>query len=157
MKITLYESEFGTIKLTSEDNCLIALDLNPTDNLKSEKSEFNDFVMIQLNEYFKGQRQNFEIPLKLHSKSKFKESVWAELTKIPFGQTVSYKDIAMKINNPKAYRAVGNAVGNNPIPIIVPCHRVLASRGKLGGFSLGIDVKKKLLKIEQKDGLKKLF
>ena len=157
MKITLYETDLGLIKLISEDNYLLQLDLNPKDSSKSEISEFNDFVMNQLNEYFEGKRTSFDIPLKLTSQSKINELVWNELVKIPYADTVSYKDIAQRINNPKAYRAVGTAVGKNPIPIIVPCHRVIAANGKLGGFSLGIEVKKILLKIEQKDGLKKVF
>lgn len=152
MKITLYESELGIIKLTSEEDHLLQLDLNPTDNVKSVKSDFNDFVMNQLSEYFQDKRKTFDIPLKFASKSKLSEAVWNELLKIPYGETISYKELSEKIGYDKAWRAVGSAVGKNPIPIIIPCHRVLASGGKLGGFSLGLDVKKKLLKIEHKDG-----
>lgn len=152
MKITLYESELGIIKLTSDEDCLLNLDLNPVDKIKSEKSDFNDSVMFQLREYFEGQRKNFDIPLKFESSSTLNNLVWQELLKIPYGETVSYKDISERINFHKAWRAVGTAVGKNPIPIIIPCHRVIAASGKLGGFSLGIEVKKILLKIEQKDG-----
>lgn len=81
--------------------------------------------------------------------TQFQKMVWNELLKIPFGKTLSYKDIAKKVNKPNASRAVGNACGKNPIPIIIPCHRVVAADGKLGGYSGCIDIKKKLLKIEK--------
>lgn len=152
MKKTLYESEFGVIELTSEDNCLLQLNLNPKGNVNSEKSDFNDSVMKQLKEYFQGKRKSFDVPLRFKSSSKLNEAVWGELLKLPFGETISYKELSERIGYNKAWRAVGSAVGRNPIPIIIPCHRILASNGKIGGFSLGLDVKKKLLKIEQKDG-----
>ena len=157
MKKTFYKLNLGVIKITSKDNILMSLDLNPKENLESDQSEFNDSVMFQLQEYFKGKRKCFDIPLDLSSSSKLNESVWEEIYKIPFGETISYKELAERAGFPKAWRAVGSAVGRNPIPIIVPCHRVVAANEKLGGFSLGIDVKINLLKIEQKDGLKKFF
>ena len=83
------------------------------------------------------------------SGTKFQQKVWRALLKIPYGETRSYQWVASQIGNPKAVRAVGQAVGKNPLPVIIPCHRVIHSNGTLGGFSLGIKIKKLLLKMEQ--------
>lgn len=87
-------------------------------------------------------------PLDLSAGTKFQQSVWAGMGEIKFGQTQSYGELAVTIGNPKAVRAVGGACGANPIPVLVPCHRVLAAQKKLGGFSSGLDWKKKLLACE---------
>lgn len=101
----------------------------------------------ELLEYFAGKRKNFDIPLCLNA-TEFQKKVWQALRKIPYGKTVSYRDIAIAIGSPKACRAVGNANHNNPIPIIVPCHRVIAANGTLGGYALPIEIKQKLLEFE---------
>ena len=98
----------------------------------------------QVADYFSGRRLSFDLPLELRGTS-FQLRVWQELTRIPFAETRSYGDIAEQIGQPSAYRAVGNANGKNRIPLIVPCHRVLAAGGKLGGFTGGIGLKKRLL------------
>jgi O-6-methylguanine DNA methyltransferase len=102
---------------------------------------------IQLSEYFNGQRQSFETPLDIHG-TPFHLQVWRVLQLIPYGQVQSYKDIAMLIGRPSAFRAVGQACGVNPIPIIIPCHRVLTADRKLSGFSRGIEIKRALLELE---------
>ena len=104
----------------------------------------------QLEEYFAGKRRRFDIDFDL-SGTAFQKKVWKELFKIPFGKTVSYKDIAQRIKNPKAVRAVGSANGKNPVCVIIPCHRVIAADGSMGGYSGGLDIKRKLLKLEQGD------
>lgn len=104
-------------------------------------------VFNELKEYFNMQRTKFTVPLDIKG-TKFQMKVWDELLKIPFGKTVSYKTIAEGIGNPKAVRAVGRANGANPVPIIIPCHRVIASDGKLGGYSAGEGIKEKLLEVE---------
>jgi len=101
----------------------------------------------QLLEYFDGQRTEFELPLRL-SGTDFQLLVLEELQRIPYGETASYGDIAARIGNPKAVRAVGAANGRNPIPIIVPCHRVIGSGGDLTGFGGGLDTKAMLLRLE---------
>lgn len=98
----------------------------------------------QLKEYFAGQRQAFNIPFQL-SGTTFQQKVWRELLKIPFGQTASYKQIASRIKNPRAVRAVGSANGKNPVCVIIPCHRVIAADGTIGGYSGGLLIKRKLL------------
>lgn len=105
-------------------------------------------VEKQLKEYFEGKRQTFDLPLKMDGTA-FQKAVWEELKKIPFGQSVSYKYIAQKLNNQKAVRAVGSANGRNPISIIVPCHRVIGADGNLSGFAGGVDRKKILLDLER--------
>lgn len=104
-------------------------------------------ALKQLTEYFNGRRKDFDLPLDLEGTS-FQKKVWQQLQKIPFGQTVSYGEVAKRIKNPKAVRAVGSANGKNPVCVIVPCHRVIASDGTIGGYSGGLQVKRKLLALE---------
>lgn len=103
----------------------------------------------QLKEYFSGKRRKFTLPLDPQG-TKFDQKVWKATQKIPYGQVRTYKDIAKIIGKPQASRAIGNALGRNPIPIIIPCHRVIASNGTLGGYSSGLKIKKMLLLLEQK-------
>lgn len=102
----------------------------------------------QLDAYFLGQRQSFDLPLQAAWGTPFQRAVWRALQRIPYGQTTTYGDIARDIGNPKAVRAVGAAVGQNPHSIIVPCHRVLGANGSLTGFAGGLDRKKHLLALE---------
>jgi len=104
----------------------------------------------QLNEYFAGKRQEFDLPLRLDG-TEFQMLVLQELRRIPYGETTSYGDIAERIGRPKAVRAVGAANGRNPIPIIVPCHRVIGASGDLTGFGGGLDTKEKLLRLESEN------
>ncbi len=104
-------------------------------------------IFKQLEEYFKRKRKNFDIPFDLEG-TDFQLSVWNELLNIPYGRTTSYGAIASKLGNPKLLRAVGRAIGTNPIPIIIPCHRVINNNGQLGGFSAGIKLKEELLELE---------
>ena len=101
----------------------------------------------QLAEYFAGERKEFDLPLKL-SGTEFQMSVLRALQQIPYGETTSYADIAERIGRPRAVRAVGAANGRNPVPIIVPCHRVIGSHGDLTGFGGGLDTKEALLRLE---------
>ncbi len=102
----------------------------------------------QLDEYFHGKRTVFDLPLDLSSGTAFYQSVWKELLKIPYGHTTTYSAIAKKVGHPDAVRAVGLANRNNPLAIIVPCHRVIAKSGDLQGYFYGLDVKRKLLQLE---------
>ncbi|MFA6009106.1 MAG: methylated-DNA--[protein]-cysteine S-methyltransferase [Desulfobacteraceae bacterium] len=104
-------------------------------------------ITSQIEAYLKGELKRFDLPLHL-SGTPFQKSVWSELIKIPFGETRSYQDIAKAVGSPSASRAVGSACGKNPVPIVVPCHRVITKSGGLGGYSGGLGIKKTLLKIE---------
>lgn len=103
---------------------------------------------IQLEEYFRGERREFSVPLKLPEDAGFTSAVWRELAKIPYGEVRSYGEIAHRLKKPRASRAVGQACGRNPFLIFVPCHRVLAANGKLGGFALDLKIKERLLLLE---------
>ena len=103
----------------------------------------------QLKEYFAGSRKIFDIPFSLNG-TEFQRKVWSELQKIPFGETVSYQKLAERVKNKNYARAVGNANGKNPLPIIIPCHRVISKNGNFGGFGGGIEIKIYLLKMERK-------
>lgn len=105
-------------------------------------------VVRQLDQYFRGERRAFELPLTLDG-SEFQRRVWSELLKIPYGETVSYGEIAARIGNPKAVRAVGLANGSNHIAIVVPCHRVIGANGSLTGYGGGLPIKTKLLELER--------
>jgi methylated-DNA-[protein]-cysteine S-methyltransferase len=100
----------------------------------------------QLDEYFAGQRRTFDVVMELDG-TEFQREVWSELTRIPYGKTISYGELARRVGRPSAPRAVGQANGRNPMPIIVPCHRVVASNG-IGGYGGGLDVKRALLAVE---------
>lgn len=104
--------------------------------------------VIQLNEYFRGERQTFDLTLDFGAASDFYKSVWNELLQIPYGHTTSYSRIAEKLGDPKSVRAVGQANRNNPIAIIVPCHRCIAKSGDLQGYFYGLDFKRQLLELE---------
>ncbi len=103
----------------------------------------------QIIKYLKGQLKELSLPLDLQG-TEFQKKVWKELLNIPYGEIRTYKDIAKSIGNPKGYRAVGGALNKNPIPIIVPCHRVVGSKGQLVGFAGGLNLKQKLLELEKK-------
>ncbi len=103
----------------------------------------------QLTEYFAGTRKSFNVPFDLEG-TPFQIKVWNALSKIPYGQTAAYQDIARNINNSKAVRAVGSANGKNPLCIMIPCHRVITSAGTIGGYAGGINVKRQLLALEGK-------
>jgi methylated-DNA-[protein]-cysteine S-methyltransferase len=106
-------------------------------------------VVGELEEYFAGQRERFDLPLAFGGTG-FQREVWNALLTIPYGETVSYKELAERIGRPKAVRAVGAANGANPIPIIVPCHRVIGNDGSLTGFGGGLPLKRRLLELESR-------
>ncbi len=113
-----------------------------------ENKDFFREAVRQLEAYFSGKLKSFDLKLAPEG-TEFQKSVWRALCKIPYGETRTYKDIAESIGNPKAYRAVGLANNRNPISIIVPCHRVIGSNGKLTGYACGLDIKAFLLNLEQ--------
>ena len=107
-----------------------------------------DKLSQELIEYFGGRRREFSVPLDLRG-TEFQLSVWREIAAIRYGETCTYGGIADAAGRPRAVRAVGTATGNNPVPIVIPCHRIIAAQGRLGGFSGGLDVKRRLLALER--------
>ncbi|MGB0843718.1 MAG: methylated-DNA--[protein]-cysteine S-methyltransferase [Alphaproteobacteria bacterium] len=118
----------------------------PKDGWVKKPDEFND-VRHQLDEYFGGKRSTFDLNLSFHG-TPFRQSVWRALCEIPYGTVITYGELARRIGNPNAFRAVGLANGANRLPIIIPCHRVVAAGGQIGGFSGGLGVKNFLLELE---------
>jgi methylated-DNA-[protein]-cysteine S-methyltransferase len=119
----------------------------PSRDWTEDKAPFRETIR-QLGAYFEGKLQEFDLPLVVEG-TEFQKLVWSNLQKIPYGETVSYGQLARRIGSPEAARAVGLANGSNPIPIIIPCHRVIGSNGDLTGFGGGLPVKKKLLELER--------
>ena len=170
--ITHYTPTFDLpiITLIAKDGKLVALDWFTQKSEKLLGMAFDDFdyqkiealdkqtangrVLLQaiqeLDEYFEGKRTSFGVPLDLSCGTPFQQQVWQALLSIPYGQTISYATLAKRINKPTAFRACANANGKNPISLIIPCHRVIASGGGLGGYTGGIDIKKTLLNHEDK-------
>ena len=156
MSFSYYDSELGKIKIEVEDKYIIGvnfvsdIDL-PMDEIhnENEKSIISK-CKNQLEEYFNGERKNFELEIKFIKGTNFQKCVWSELCKINYGETLSYKQVAERIGKPNAYRAVGGANNKNPIAIIVPCHRVIGKNGAMVGYADGIDKKEFLLKLERK-------
>ena len=110
--------------------------------------ERTDRVRRQLDEYFAGERRRFDVPVDWRALHGFREQVLRATARIPFGQVSTYREIATEAGSPNAYRAAGNALGSNPIPIVVPCHRVLHAGGGLGGYTGGLERKRYLLRLE---------
>ena len=147
--------ELGTIGIAADENHITNLFFEyEIENIKKDKNYIlRETFLIkkaseQLFEYLAGKRKNFELPL-LKDGTDFQISVWNELIKIPYGETRSYKDIAVAINNEKAVRAVGMANNRNKISIFIPCHRVIGSDKKLVGYGGGLEIKKFLLNLEK--------
>ena len=144
-----YNSPFGVFKILGTKRGIQTVqlqpDMPPQDQLVPEVLQ--DCVQ-QLDEYFQRKRTDFDLKLDFAGASDFLQSVWRQLLEIPYGHTTSYSAIADKIGDLKAVRAVGMANRNNPIAIIVPCHRVIAKNGDLQGYFYGLDMKRKLLELE---------
>ena len=145
-KIFYYDTYAGRIGIAEEDGAITNLIFSERD-WKVEETELIKETKRQLDEYFAGKRKEFDVPTRLEG-TEFQKRVWNELKNIPYGKTVTYKDIAEAVGCPKGYRAVGLANNRNPISIIYPCHRVIGSNGSLTGYGGGLDVKEKLLALE---------
>jgi len=152
---TTLESPVGTLLLAGDSQALRMVSFEsskhaepPQADWKQDKAPFAE-VIRQLRAYFRGERKEFDLPLAPEG-TEFQLRVWNRLRTIPYGETISYAQLAERIGNPKAVRAVGLANGSNPIPIIVPCHRVIGSDGSLTGFGGGLPTKKMLLELESR-------
>lgn len=145
------QSPVGTIGIVEENKKIIKISIkNKIEDKDIEEKEtlLLKKAKMQLMQYFEGKREDFELPLNPQGTT-FMKQVWKALEKIPYGETNTYKQIAENIQNPKAVRAVGMANHRNPIPIIIPCHRIIGSNGKLVGYALGLEMKQFLLNLEK--------
>lgn len=145
-----YNSPIGMIQLVQENNLLtVAQFLDETISLPPDSSKLLNEVLHQLNEYFSGIRTEFNLPL--HAKGTiFQQKVWEKLVEIPFGKTITYLQLAKRLNNVKCIRAAASANGKNPLAVIIPCHRVIGANGKLTGYAGGQHRKQWLLEHEAK-------
>ena len=150
MNYMVMDSPVGDLRLVERDGKLLRIDFGapaaPAEWERVEKSASG--VEVQLQQYFDGQREDFDLPLEPRG-TEFQMKVWEELRKIPYGVTWSYGELARRIGKPTAARAVGAANGKNPLPIVVPCHRVIGADGSLTGFGGGLSVKEILLSLEK--------
>jgi len=128
-----------------------SLEINRATPPRREDAVFQT-INRQLSEYFRGRLREFSVALDLREGTAFQQQVWRTLRTIPFGRTRSYSWLAQRVGNPQARRAVGQANGKNPLPIVIPCHRVIRASGDLGGYSGGTDLKRFLLDLEQRNG-----
>ena len=147
MKITYMSFENISLEIITENDKLKRIEFVKSYQEVNEDDSFQKKIKKELLEYFEGKRRKFGIPLEVEG-TEFQKKVWVEMAKIPFGETMSYGEIAEKIGCPKGARAVGLACNKNKIPIIIPCHRVVGKNGNLTGFAGGLDVKAQLLKLE---------
>jgi methylated-DNA-[protein]-cysteine S-methyltransferase len=151
MNYQLLDTPIGTLRLLSDGTHLVKIEFAEQYTLASTDQETSDTALAaccrQLREYFAGQRRHFDLPLAAQG-TEFQRMVWRALTTIPYGEQRSYRDIAEAIERPRAVRAVGAANGRNPLPIVVPCHRVIGSDGSLTGFAGGLAAKIVLLELE---------
>ncbi len=145
----IYQTKLGPMTILEKDGFLVGIELGEQKEQKYpiEETEVIKRAYGQIEEYLTGKRRRFDLPLRPEG-SEFQQQVWKALLEIPHGKTCSYKDLAVKIQRPKACRAVGGANNKNPLPILIPCHRVIGNNGKLVGYRGGLEMKEKLLRIE---------
>ncbi|MCB1111422.1 MAG: MGMT family protein [Chlamydiales bacterium] len=138
------------IKITCEENCIIATSLSLSREMAWEihgpaSPELREKISLWMTQYSQKQQPTVALPIKIDHLPPFTKKTLSQLSIVPFAQAVTYQQLARSLDNPQAARAVGNSCGANPCPLIIPCHRVLAANGKLGGFSCGLPIKKALL------------
>lgn len=150
MNYTVFDSPVGKIKIIEEDNIVIEIRFVKDEKNYNPKTEVLKLAKKEFKEYFTGKRKVFTFPIKLDGRE-FSLKVYKALMEIPYGETCSYKDIAIKIGNENSQRAVGGANNKNKLPIVIPCHRVIGSNGKLVGYAEGLEIKQKLLELERKN------
>ena len=142
-----YNTKFGKIFIEADDDFVTQISFSKLCRKKLETPIIKE-TFTQLEEYFKGKRKTFNLPLKLEG-TDFQKSVWKALLTIPYGKTATYKDIAKIIGNEKASRAVGMANNKNKLLILIPCHRIIGSNGNLTGYAGGLEIKQQLLSLEK--------
>lgn len=147
----IYSMPMGKIGISEENKKVTDIffaDVEGISHNQGEETPILKEAAKQLQEYFSGQRKQFDLPLEIVG-TDFQKRVWQALQKIPYGETCSYKDVAIAVDSPKGFRAVGMANHENRIPIVIPCHRVIGANGKMVGFSSGIGYKERLLNLEE--------
>ena len=152
MSLYFFKSHIGILGILEHEEKITRIFFqvdNIPDDLEIRETPLTRETSRQLDAYFSGKLQEFSVPIN-PTGTDFMRNVWAVLRRIPYGETASYKEVAAQVGNPNASRAVGLANNRNPIPIIIPCHRVIGSNGQLVGFRSGLDAKQRLLDLEAK-------
>lgn len=152
MNSLIYDSPFGLLRIITNESTLVSVKLVDAKNEIDDLSSHNEVALEtvnQLKQYFNKERTIFDLPISYGNASPFQIAVWKSLQRIPYGETVSYSELASMAGSEKAFRAVGNANRNNPIAIIIPCHRCIAKNGDLHGYFYGLEKKKYLLDLEK--------
>jgi len=148
--VVFLDSPMGPIEVKASLKGITSISFRNQKGTNEGDNTLLEQAVTELKEYFLGQRKSFDLPLDIEG-TPFRMKVWKELSKIPYGETISYKELASRIGNAKASRAVGGANNKNPIGIVVPCHRVIGANGALVGYEGGIDKKKWLLDFEKEN------
>jgi methylated-DNA-[protein]-cysteine S-methyltransferase len=144
----IFESPFGKLYVMFSGKFLVGVSFRKPSGVSFKDGAATKGFIKELTMYFKGSKSDFSQKTKFLTGTEFERKVWNALMKIPFGETRSYKWVAEKVGRPAATRAVGRALSKNPIPVVVPCHRVIESDGSIGGFSSGVETKRRLLDLE---------
>jgi methylated-DNA-[protein]-cysteine S-methyltransferase len=154
MNYTYLETPIGALLIAGDDQAVRRIEFPKNGKPARPEPDWHESArgpvgeaVRQLREYFAGKREEFDLPLAPVG-TEFQRGVWRRLQEIPYGETISYGELAKRVGNPKASRAVGAANGQNPIPIVIPCHRVIGANGKLTGFGGGLPIKEALLALE---------
>lgn len=149
-----FNSPLGFLILKSDGQSVTAISFSENDIQEQNSCEVLDSCKAQLDDYFSGKSLTFDLPLSPEG-TEFQQRVWSELLKIPYGETITYMDMALRLGDPKCIRAAGTANGKNPIAIIIPCHRVIGAGNKLTGYAGGLWRKKILLELEMQHTIRK--
>lgn len=147
---SVYDTQEGKVTVISNCDAIVGLRIGEeaVENALCLRTPLMDKAVSEITEYFNGERKYFDLPLKLEG-SDYQKKVWNILRNIPYGKTITYKDVAEEMGKKKSFRAVGGAIGKNPILLLIPCHRVVGLNGSLTGYAGGIEIKKNLLKLEK--------
>lgn len=153
---TLWDSPVGRLRLVAHDGALCGVYFDDQRDIpvwahhatSNDRHPVLQDTVVQLQAYFQGQLRQFDLPLAILEGTVFQRDVWQQLQRIPYGQMVSYGQLAALVGRPAAVRAVGGAVGRNPLGIVLPCHRVVGANGQMTGYTGGLDRKKALLRLE---------
>ena len=150
--VTTIETPLGVMRAEADENTLAVLGFDAAPVSQPSSNSILEKLRAELTEYFAGKRNDFTVEMS-PAGTEFQKRVWAELRRIPHGKTISYEELAHRIGKPTAQRAVAQANGANPICILIPCHRVIAKNGRLGGYSSGLERKRFLLGLERGEAI----
>lgn len=157
MRWTVLDSPIGELSVAVDDTAVCGLHFGRVESAGPAEEELAGRAVSELGAYFAGELTEFTVPVAVRRGSEFERAVWQEMTRIPYGETLTYGEVARTLGDPGAARAVGVACNRNPIPVIVPCHRIVGAGGKLVGFGGGLPRKVHLLELEARVALQRAW